>query len=65
MLFIGFALGPMSMLKMLSLPVYCLLTLSLDSSFPITTTARTEIIINIMQVIMAATMATNYVIEMW
>ena len=50
---------------MLSLPVYCLLNLSLDSSVPITTSERTEIIINIMQVIMAAMMATNYFIEMW
>ena len=50
---------------MLSLPVYCLLTWSLDRTVPITTTVRTEMIINIMQVIMAAMMATNYVIEMW
>ena len=61
-MFIGFALGPMSMQWMMSLPVYCLLTWSLDRLVPITTT---ELIINIMQVIMAAMMATNYFIEWW
>ena len=62
---IGFILGPLSVL--LSVQVYCLLTWSLGRVAPTSTTTttvkRTEMIINIMQVIIAAMMATNYVID--
>ena len=51
---------------LLSVQVYCLLTWSLGRVAPTSTTTtvkRTEMIINIMQVIIAAMMATNYVID--
>ena len=57
----GFIVGPLCVL--LSLQAYCLLTWSLGRVVPTSTVKRTEMIINIMQVIIAAMFATNYVIE--